>query len=104
MAATQVLVQLSDTHITVPGRLLDGRADTAAALTRAVDAVRRLRPDPVAVLVSGDLVDAGSPEEYAHLRALLAPLPGPIYLMPGNHDERSALRAEIGRASCRERV
>lgn len=89
----QVLVQLSDTHIMVPGRLLDGRVDTATALARAVQAVCRLRPAPVAVLLSGDLVDAGSPEEYAHLRTLLAPLPGPVYLMPGNHDERGALRA-----------
>jgi 3',5'-cyclic AMP phosphodiesterase CpdA len=89
----QVLVHLSDTHITVPGRLLDGRVDTATSLARAVDAVRRLRPRPVAVLISGDLVDAGSPAEYAHLRTLLADLPGPVYLMPGNHDERGALRA-----------
>ena len=88
-----VLVHLSDTHITVPGRLLDGRVDTATALARAVEAVGRLQPAPVAVLVSGDLVDAGSPEEYAHLRTLLAPLHGPVYLMPGNHDERGALCA-----------
>lgn len=93
MSLPQALVQLSDTHITVPGRWLDGRVDTATALARAVRAVCRLRPAPVAVLVSGDLVDAGSPAEYAHLRTLLAPLPGPVYLMPGNHDERGALRA-----------
>src|SRR5690606_4290824 len=31
--------------------------------------------------------------EYAHLRALLAPLKDvPVYLMPGNHDERQQLR------------
>lgn len=88
------LVQLSDTHIVEPGRrLLDGRVDTAAALARAVAAVNRLPQPPDAVLISGDLVDSGQPREYAHLRELLAPLAAPLYLMPGNHDERGALRA-----------
>src|SRR5262249_30238375 len=30
--------------------------------------------------------------EYCRLKALLAPLAMPIYLIPGNHDEREALR------------
>lgn len=89
----QLLVQLSDTHITRQGTWLDNRVDTAALLAQAVAAVGRLQPRPLAVLVSGDLVNAGAPDEYAHLRTLLAPLPGPVYLVPGNHDERSALRA-----------
>ena len=31
--------------------------------------------------------------QYQHLRALLAPLAAPVYLLPGNHDDRDALRA-----------
>lgn len=87
------LVQLSDTHIVAPGRLLGDRVDTASALARAVEAVLRLPQPPDAVLVSGDLVDSGAAVEYRHLRELLAPLPMPLFLMPGNHDERGALRA-----------
>ena len=34
----------------------------------------------------------GAPEEYAVLRELLAPLDAPLYLVPGNRDENTALR------------
>ena len=87
-----MLVQLSDPHIVAPGRRLLGRIDTPALLAQAVAGVRALQPAAQAVVLTGDLVDRGSAEEYAHLRALLAPLPCPVWLMPGNHDEAAALR------------
>lgn len=91
-AAVSVIVQLSDPHVVAPGRLLYGQIDTAALLAAAVARVNSL-PFPVeAVVVSGDLVNAGQAAEYAHLAALLAPLRVPWYLMPGNHDVREALR------------
>lgn len=89
------LVHLSDPHIVRPGRLLGDHVDTAAALARAVEAIGRLTQAPDAVLLSGDLVDAGDAQEYAHLRRLLAPLAAPVYLMPGNHDDRDVLRASF---------
>lgn len=89
----QSLAQLSDPHIVEPGERLGGHVDTAAALRQAVRAVMRLAPRPDAVLISGDLVNRGSAREYRHLRELLEPLCMPLYLMPGNHDERQALRA-----------
>jgi 3',5'-cyclic AMP phosphodiesterase CpdA len=88
----KLLIQLSDLHIKAPTRLAYGRVDTAAALRRAVDAVVRWNPAPAAVVITGDLTDFGRPQEYAHLEALLRPLPCPAYLMPGNHDDRAALR------------
>lgn len=88
-----VLVQLSDPHIVAPGLLLSGGVDTAALLARAVAAVARLQPAATAVLLTGDLVDRASAIEYAHLRALLAPLACPLWLMPGNHDAVAELRA-----------
>jgi Icc protein len=87
-----LLVQFSDTHISPPGQLAYGRVDTAAHLTNAVAAIDRLPHPPLAVLVSGDLANHGSDAAYAHLRELLSPLPCPVYLMPGNHDDRAALR------------
>jgi 3',5'-cyclic-AMP phosphodiesterase len=90
---TRLLVQLSDTHIRRPGELAERRVDTAAALTRAVAAVNGLPQPADAVVVTGDLVDSGKPAQYEHLRALLAPLAAPVYLLPGNHDDRDALRA-----------
>ena len=92
MTSPPHLVQMSDAHIVHPGQLLSGGVDTAAHLRRAVDSVDKLMPAATAVLLSGDLVDAGSAVEYRHLRGLLAPLRCPVYLMPGNHDAVPALR------------
>lgn len=91
--ASTTVVQLSDPHVTRPGRPLAGHVDTGAHLARAVAEVGRLRPAPDAVLVTGDLVEAGAPAEYARLRALLAPLGAALYLLPGNHDDPAVLRA-----------
>ena len=90
---TFILGQISDLHIKVPGKLSYRVVDCAAMLTRCVAEILRLTQQPDALVVTGDLVDFGRREEYEHLRALLAPLPMPYYLLPGNHDEREALRA-----------
>ena len=86
------LVQLSDTHIKAPGRLAYGRVDTSEFLERAVAQVLRLKQPPDAVVVTGDLTDFGRSEEYQQLRSLLRPLRCPVYLLPGNHDDRAAMR------------
>lgn len=89
---TTFLVQLSDLHIREPGRLAYGRLDTAPYLRRAVESILQLRQSPDAVVITGDLSDFGRAAEYEHLAQLLAPLPMPVYLMPGNHDDRDQLR------------
>jgi 3',5'-cyclic AMP phosphodiesterase CpdA len=88
-----LLVQLSDLHILRPGKTLSGLVATDRLLAQCLSAVLALDPAPDAVLLTGDLVDSGSAEEYRHLRALLAPLKMPVFVIPGNHDERVALRA-----------
>jgi 3',5'-cyclic-AMP phosphodiesterase len=87
-----MLAQLSDPHI----RLGDDAPDRA--LAAAVAAVAALDPAPDAVLVSGDLADTGDPREYARVRELLAPLPMPYHVLPGNHDDVAALEAQFGPA------
>jgi Icc protein len=87
-----LIAQLSDPHIPAPGKLLYGRVDTAAFFARAVHAVATSEPAPDAVILTGDLVDKGEPAEYAHLRELLAPLPMPVFAIPGNHDTREPFR------------
>jgi Icc protein len=87
-----LVAQITDTHIRRPGDLAYGVVDTALYLERAVAALTRLDPAPDLAVVTGDLVDAGEAEEYAHLRALLAPLAMPVFVIPGNHDAREPLR------------
>jgi 3',5'-cyclic AMP phosphodiesterase CpdA len=88
-----ILAQITDTHIKLPGKRAYGRVDTADFLAKAVAHLNALDPAPDAVAMTGDLVDFGTPEEYAHLRALIGPIRAPVFLLPGNHDERGALRA-----------
>lgn len=90
---TTVLLQLSDLHIREPGQLAYGRINTAPFLEQAIASIGRVNPKPDAVVITGDLTDFGRPAEYAHLRNLLSHLSLPIYLLPGNHDDRDHLRA-----------
>jgi 3',5'-cyclic-AMP phosphodiesterase len=83
-----LLVQLSDPHIGAEW----GGDDSEPKLAAAVASVRALAPSPDAVLISGDLADNASNAEYEQVRELLAPLDAPLYVLPGNHDDRSALR------------
>jgi len=89
---TFILGQISDLHIKRPGKLSYRVVDCAAMLARCVEEILRLPQQPDAIVITGDLVDFGRLDEYAHLRELLSPLPMPYYLLPGNHDERGALR------------
>src|SRR5207247_6993465 len=94
-SAPFLLAQLSDPHVRV-GRGDDGPAEALAAAVRAVAA---LAPLPQAVLVSGDIADHGEAREYERARELLAPLPMPVHVLAGNHDDRDALRECFGAAT-----
>lgn len=91
--ASTLIAQITDPHIVANARLCLNQIDTASFLRVAVETIRDLPTPPDAVLVTGDLVNDGRANQYEHLRILLAPLSMPVLLMPGNHDNRSALRA-----------
>jgi 3',5'-cyclic-AMP phosphodiesterase len=91
-----LVAQITDTHITIPGALVYGVVDTAKNLERAVAALNSLSTAPDVTVITGDLVEGGEPEEYAHLRVLLAPLRMPVLVIPGNHDARESLRGAFG--------
>lgn len=102
-----LIAQITDTHILAEGKLYHSprrafpadaapdwsHIDTAACLKRAIAELNALSPRPDAVVVTGDLTDHGTPEEYANLRAILGAARMPVYVIPGNHDNREALRA-----------
>lgn len=90
------ILQLSDTHIVAEGSLVSQRLDTADSVARLVDRIGSARDQigPIdALLVTGDLSDTGSAESYVRLKALLAPLELPTYVVPGNHDAREPMRS-----------
>lgn len=88
MADPFLLIQLSDSHIGAEW----GDEDPAACLAAAVRAVGKLDVPPGAVVLTGDLTDNATAEEYADVKALLAPLGMHVHVIPGNHDQRAAMR------------
>jgi 3',5'-cyclic AMP phosphodiesterase CpdA len=91
-------LQLSDIHIKLPGRLAYNHVDTAACLRRCVDHILAQAELPQAIVLTGDLVDAGGAGEYAHLAELVAPLQqAGIRLLPvlGNHDAHGTAQAAL---------
>ena len=99
MSAKPVLIaQISDLHIKPPGVLAYARVDTARALERCVAGLNAFTPKPDLVVISGDLADTPTVEEYEHLKRLLAQLKLPFVGIPGNHDSRDLMRAAFPNA------
>ncbi len=63
---------------------------------RVIAHVMRLSTRPDVVIVTGDCVENGTPSEYERFRELLRPLTMPVYVIPGNHDNRDAFLAMFG--------
>ncbi|BBY29992.1 phosphodiesterase [Mycolicibacterium sediminis] len=87
-----LIAQLSDLHVCPHGMLYHGVVDSNGALVDAIDHLLAMDRRPDLVLLTGDLVDEGRPEEYEYLREILLRLTIPFLLIPGNHDDRENLR------------
>lgn len=89
-ADNTVIVQLSDSHLRPdePGR--------AAQFAVSIKRVTELQPQPVAVLLTGDVADDGVREAYETAAELLAAIEVPVHVIPGNHDDRATLREVLG--------
>ncbi len=90
-----LIAQITDLHVTLRDKPLQGRVNTAAYLEQAVAKLCAINPNPDVVLITGDLVDNGDAVEYQLLRSIIAPLAMPVYVIPGNHDDREVLRREF---------
>jgi Icc protein len=88
-----LICQITDLHVRPRGLAAYRVAETNMLVERALDMVAALRPRPDVVLITGDLTDCGLAAEYELLKTMLARLPMPVYLVPGNHDRRDTLKA-----------
>lgn len=89
-------LQITDTHIVEKGHLVCGVSDTNAALRKAVKSINNRLPALGQIncaIVTGDLTDNGTPEEYSHFVEIMADLELPWIAIPGNHDNRETMRA-----------
>lgn len=85
-----LVAQISDTHIVTPEADRPAAELRAECLRRCVADINRQRPD--AVLFTGDTVQHGRADEYDRLCGLLEPMDPPLFLVPGNRDDKRALR------------
>jgi 3',5'-cyclic-AMP phosphodiesterase len=83
-----VLVHLSDPHIGATW----AQPDPLGGFAAAVERVARLKPAADAIVISGDLSDHGSAAEYQQVLDRLSSLAAPVFVLPGNHDDRGAMR------------
>jgi len=88
-----LIAQLSDLHVRPKGQLYRGVADSNRMLSEAIEHLKQLDRQPDLILLTGDLVDNGHPDEYREARELLSQLTAPFLAIPGNHDERENFRA-----------
>src|SRR5690242_464779 len=91
-----IIAQISDTHLTLGAPDAERRLDDFA---RTIADINALDPLPDAIVHTGDIVHNGRPDEYARAAAVLAKARPPVYVLPGNKDDRANLRAAFS-AEC----
>lgn len=93
MGKTMLIAHISDFHI------FSKEAETSLVRPDIVNRVRKIVADIAAfspafqaVMLTGDVADGGSDDDYALVKELLAPLQMPVFPIPGNHDSREGFR------------
>jgi Icc protein len=85
-----IIAQISDTHIALDAPDADRRIQDFEATIADVNA---LDPAPDLIFHTGDIVHNGRAEEYAQAVRILNGAHAPVYVIPGNKDDRANLRA-----------
>lgn len=94
-----IIAQISDLHLRTDGRLLKGKIDSVAALEDAIAHLNARSPRPDLVLATGDLVNKAHVQDYQIMRREFDRIEMPVYVIPGNHDDRDMMRenfADLG--------
>lgn len=93
---THKVVQLTDTHLFADRGGTQKGVNTCETLQAVVADVTARHGDFDALLLTGDLSQDETPDSYALLGRMLAPLRhAPIYAIPGNHDDLGGMRAQL---------
>jgi 3',5'-cyclic-AMP phosphodiesterase len=87
-----IVAQITDLHIKRRGHFLHHMPHVAQPLRKALNPIEQWPQRPACIVATGDLTESGTLDEYRRLREILEPLATPVYLVPGNHDNRDALR------------
>jgi 3',5'-cyclic AMP phosphodiesterase CpdA len=88
-----LIAHITDLHLRTDGRKLKELVDSEACLAALIDHVRKLAPRPDCILATGDLANKAEARDYVALRTAFERLEIPVYVIPGNHDDRALMRA-----------
>jgi 3',5'-cyclic-AMP phosphodiesterase len=89
-----IIAQISDTHIALGATDADRRASD---LERTLADINALDPAPDVIIHTGDVTHGGRREDYAAVASLLATTRAPVFVAPGNRDDRENLRHSLSR-------
>ena len=91
-----LICQLTDLHVRPDEAAANLVPETNTLTERACRVAAAFTPLPDVVIITGDLTESGLEAEYANLSAILGrTLAVPVYVIPGNHDQRDNLRAGL---------
>jgi Icc protein len=90
------LAQISDMHFRSHGRKLYDFIDVNACNAEVVSQLNALEERPDAVIITGDIVNCGLASEYQVARRTLSNLHYPLYIIPGNHDDKAQFLESMG--------
>ncbi len=85
-----IIAQISDTHIALDTPDSERRI---ADFERTIADINALDPQPDVIVHTGDIVHNGRADEYAVAASILGKARAPVYVIPGNKDDRANLRA-----------
>jgi 3',5'-cyclic-AMP phosphodiesterase len=85
-----IIAQISDTHLALDTPDAERRMRDFAS---TIADINTLDPAADVIVHTGDIVHNGRRDEYAQARAILAKASAPVYVLPGNKDDRANLRA-----------
>ena len=91
-------IHLTDLHLSAGAEILVNDRSPAHKFTCLMERVQALEIEPAFVLITGDLVNDGHPDEYRFLQEQLFRLQQfgvPVLLGLGNHDARTPFRQII---------
>lgn len=85
-----IIAQISDTHIALDTPDADRRLRDFAL---TIADINTLDPAPDVIVHTGDIVHNGRADEYAEAVTILGKARAPVYVLAGNKDDRTNLRA-----------
>jgi len=95
-----LIVQISDTHLAGWNKKAYGVAPVADNLRQCIEHINTLNPKPDVVLVTGDIGNSGTAEEYDQAKYLLDKLNTPYFVITGNHDNRETILSTFETEHC----